>query len=361
MTDTPKNTPPQQTPMDTDPPPVSGTNPPSQQQTRQYETPPRNHFSDQDNLTFTPSSIDNVSSAHTADVPFGGEEGGSYSGPLCISNIISLTSRPENTLAPPHDAKEAYKRDLEAFPGDLQNTGIKLECPIPQLDIARRTALDHQWVLEDRALQVDLHESPELDAEVVMELVEDIIHLDDDATELPSRTVDYINGGPGVRVGFLCASASQRDRVAIALKKALERRAVEHTLFPLDNKQRESILEAARTIRCHFEPHNQESIGGFVSLVPGVDLAGLVKDNQHLDVQPGEGPRNVIASVETSTAEATEALKGITLATPGRKSSNEIAAGSATGGGKGGKKKFSGKAAEQRKLKKIKKHKSKQL
>ena len=70
-----------------------------------------------------------------------------------------------------------------------------------------------------------------------------------------------------------------------------------------------SILEAAYTIRCHFEPHNLESIGGFVSLLPSVDLAGIVKNKQQLNFLPGEGPRNVIASVETSTAEAREALK----------------------------------------------------
>ena len=67
----------------------------------------------------------------------------------------------------------------------------------------------------------------------------------------------------------------------------------------------------------------------------------------------------MIASVETSTAEATEALKGITIATPGRNSS----ARSATDGKKrDGKKKFSGSAAaEKRKTKLIKKHKAKTL
>ena len=96
---------------------------------------------------------------------------------------------------------------------------------------------------------------------------------------------------------------------------------------------------------------------GFVSLKPGVNLTGIVKNKQHLNFLPGEAPRNVIASVETSTAEATEALKGITIATPGRKN----AAGSATGGKKDGKMKFSGRAAEQRKLKMQKKHKAKRL
>ena len=92
-----------------------------------------------------------------------------------------------------------------------------------------------------------------------------------------------------------------------------------------------------------------------MSLQPGVDLAGIVKNNQHLNSLPGEGPRNVIASTETSTAEATEALKGITIATPGR----ENAARSAMD--KDGKKKSSGRAAEQRKMKLQKKHKSKRL
>ena len=96
---------------------------------------------------------------------------------------------------------------------------------------------------------------------------------------------------------------------------------------------------------------------GFVSLQPGVDLPGIVKNKQHLNFLPGEGPRNVIASVETSTAEATEALKGITIVTPGR----ENTAISATDGKKDGKKKFSGRAAEQRKLKMQKKHKAKIL
>ena len=55
----------------------------------------------------------------------------------------------------------------------------------------------------------------------------------------------------------------------------------------------------------------------------------------------------MIASVETFTAEATEALKGITIATPGK----ENAARSATDGKKDGKKKTSGGAAAQRKKK----------
>ena len=166
--------------------------------------------------------MDNVSCAQTADVPSDEEEGGSHSG-LAISNIISLTSRPEDTLAPPHDAKEAYRRDLEAFPGD-QSSRIKLEPGIPQLDIARRTTLDHQWLLEDRALQVVLHDSPELTSNIICELVADIVHLNDDDS-LPQRAVDYTNDGVGVRVGFLCASTAQRDRITVALKKALERRA----------------------------------------------------------------------------------------------------------------------------------------
>ena len=129
----------------------------------------------------------------------------------------------------------------------------------------------------------------------------------------------------------------------------------------MDNKQRESILEAAYTIWCHFKPHNLESIVGFLSLLPGVDLAGIVKNKQHLDFLPGEGPRNVMASVDTSTAEETEALQGITIGTPGRKSAHDNAVGSATGGGKDGKMKFSGRAAEQQKLKKLKKQPAKRL
>ena len=149
----------------------------------------------------------------------------------------------------------------------------------------------------------------------------------------------------------------RNETVSRALKKALARRSVKLHLFPSDNKQQESILEAAYSIRCNFEPHNLESIGGFVSLQPGVNLAGIVKNKQDLNSLRGEGPRNVIPSVETSTAEATEALKGITIATPGR----ENAARSATDGKKDGKKKSSRRAAEQRKLKLQKKHKAKRL
>ena len=136
---------------------------------------------------------------------------------------------------------------------------------------------------------------------------------------------------------------------------------VEHNLFPSDNKQQESILEAAYSIRCHFEDHNLESTGGFVSLLPGVDLAGIVMNKQHLDFLPGEGPRNVISSVDASTAEATEALQEISLAAPGRKSDHDNAIGSANGRGKDGKMKYSGKAANDRKLKKLKKNKAKRL
>ena len=60
----------------------------------------------------------------------------------------------------------------------------------------------------------------------------------------------------------------------------------------------------------------------------------------------------MIASVDTSTVETTEALQENTIATPGRKSAHDNAAGSATGGGKDGKMKFSRRAAKQRKLKK---------
>ena len=66
----------------------------------------------------------------------------------------------------------------------------------------------------------------------------------------------------------------------------------------------------------------------------------------------------MIASVETSTAEATEALKGITIGTPGRENS----ARSATDGKqKDVKKKSSRSAAEKRKMKLQKKHKAKIL
>ena len=272
-------------------------------------------------------------------------------------HYASLTSGPEDTLAPPHDAKEAYRRDLEAYPGDLSSR-IKLEPGIPQLDIARRTTLDDQWLLEDRALQIVIRNSLELTTNTVCDLVGESVHLDED-DYVPERAVDYTNDGVGVRVGFLCGSTAQRDRIAVALKKSLERRAVQLKLFPADNKQREAILEAAQSIRCHFEPHSHDSIGGSVSLQPGVDLVGIVKNNQHLSSLPGEGPRNVIASADIATAEATEALKGITIATPGTVNSSS----SAKDGKKkkDGKKNTSGGAAAKR-LKKLKiKHAAKRL
>ena len=170
-------------------------------------------------MSLTPT--DNVSSAHTADVPPGEEEGGSHSG-LAISNIVSLTSRPENTLASRHNAKEVYRHELEVFPGDPQSSRIKLEHNISQLDIARRTTLDHQWLLDDCALQVDLHESPELNSNIVCEIIEDIVQIDDDDSELPQRAVDYINGGAGVRVDFLCASTVQRDRIAVGCSEHVQ-------------------------------------------------------------------------------------------------------------------------------------------
>jgi hypothetical protein len=150
--------------------------------------------------------MDNVSCAHTADAPSDGEEGGSHSG-LAISNIISLTSRPEDTLAPPHDAKEAYRRYLEAFPGD-QSSRIKLEPGIPQTDIPRRTTLDDQWLLEDRALQIVIRNSLQLTTNTVCDLIGESVHLDED-DYVPERAVDYTNDGVGVRVGFLCGSTAQ--------------------------------------------------------------------------------------------------------------------------------------------------------
>ena len=71
--------------------------------------------------------------------------------------------------------------------------------------------------------------------------------------------------------------------------------------------------------------------------------------------------RNVIASIDASTAEATEALQEISLATPGRKSNHNNALASPKGGGKDAKLKYSGKAANDRKLKKFKKNKAKRL
>ena len=90
-------------------------------------------------------------------------------------------------------------------------------------------------------------------------------------------------------------------------------------------------------------------------------LPGVVKNKQHLDFLPGEGRRNVIASVDASTAEATEALQEISLATPGRKSNHDNAMRSAMGEGKDGKMIYSGKAANDRKLKKLKKNKAKKF
>ena len=77
---------------------------------------------------------------------------GGIPGLMNVQTYHWLPSRPENALALPHNPKEAYRRNLEAFPGDPQGSRIKLESGIPQLDIARRTTLDPQWLLEDRAL-----------------------------------------------------------------------------------------------------------------------------------------------------------------------------------------------------------------
>ena len=96
-------------------------------------------------------------------------------------------------------------------------------------------------------------------------------------------------------------------------------------------------------------------------MLPGVDLAGIVKNKQHLDFLPGEGPHEVISSVDASTTEATEALQEISLATPARKSEHDNAMGSAKDGGKDGKMKYSGKATKDQKLKKLKKQSKKTM
>ena len=61
-----------------------------------------------------------------------------------------------------------------------------------------------------------------MNADIVSEIVSETVQLDEDHSELPQRAVDYINDGGGVRVGFLCESAAQQDRVTAALRKALE-------------------------------------------------------------------------------------------------------------------------------------------
>ena len=96
------------------------------------------------------------------------------------------------------------------------------------------------------------------------------------------------------------------------------------------------------------------------SLQPGVDLVGIVKDKQHLNSMPGEGPRKVIASADTSTAEATKALELISLATPGRNSPARSAKDGERNGGKG---KISGRAAAaaKRHKKQLKRRLQKQL
>ena len=177
-----------------------------------------------------------------------------------------------------------------------------------------------------------------------------------DDSELPARAVDYTNGGARARVGFLCASTSQQDCATAALRKALEWCAVENNLFTLDNKQRESILKPKNSVQCHFEQLNLKNTGGFVNLLLGVDLAGIVKDNQHLDVLLGEGPHKVIFSVE-----AAEAFKEIQIVTPGSDSKHDNAKRSVKDGVDNGKKKYSGKAAKDRAWKRNMGIKSKRL
>ena len=202
-----------------------------------------------------------------------------------------------------------------------------------------------------------------LTTNIVNDLVEKIVKLDEDVTP-PQRAYEYINGGEGVRAGFLCASSGQRNRLAAALKKGLELQAVDTNLFASDNRQREAILEAANSIRFKLDEQDDTSIGGLVSLQPGVDLAGIVKDKQHLNFMPGEGPRKVIfqtASADTPTAEATNAMELISLATPGRNSPARSAKDGARNGGKVKKIIGRGVAAAKRHKKHLKKIKENQL
>ena len=352
--------------METDPQ-ASGQITP-QQQFPQNSTPPRNH-----NLISsfsTPSPMDNAAGALAADTPHVEEEGGSRRSGLTFTNIVSL-SRPENAQAPPaipvEDIPvEDYRRALEAslgiphYPGD--DVYIKLEPNTTPLDVARRTTLDSEWILEDRALQIVT--SDELTTNIVDDIVEKFVRLDGDVTP-PQRAHEHINGGEGVRAGFLCGTSGERNRLAAALKKGLELSAVDTTLFAPDSRQGGAILEAANSIRYKLDEQDDTSIGGRVSLVPGVELAGIVKDNQNLNFMPGEGPRKVIfqiASADTPTAEAINAMEQISLATPGKKSPASSAKDGARIGGKVKRINIgSGVAAAARKKKHLKKIKENQL
>ena len=69
---------------------------------------------------------------------------------------------------------------------------------------------------------------------------------------LPTRAVDYAEDRAVARVAFLCDNKKQCDYAADALRKALERRAVDNAIFTSDYRQRDTILEAMDSVRCHF-------------------------------------------------------------------------------------------------------------
>ena len=81
-------------------------------------------------------------------------------------------------------------------------------------------------------------------------------------------------------------------------------------------------------------------------MLPDVDLTGIVKDNQHLDVMPGEGPRKIFYSVAAAEDEATEAFKEIRIAVPGSDNEHDSVMGSVEDGVDNGKMKYSVQAAK---------------
>ena len=82
---------------------------------------------------------------------------------------------------------------------------------------------------------------------------------------MSSPTVNYAEDRAVARVAFLCDNKKQCDYAADALRKALERRAVDNAIFTSDYRQRDTILEAMNSIRCHLENLNFKETGAFIN------------------------------------------------------------------------------------------------
>lgn len=82
---------------------------------------------------------------------------------------------------------------------------------------------------------------------------------------LPTRAVNYAEDRVVARVAFLCDNKKQCDHAADALRKALERCAVDNAIFMLDYRQRDTILEAMNSVKCHFQNLNFKDTGSFIN------------------------------------------------------------------------------------------------